>query len=741
MRSPTPNANSLQPDREAPPSSPDLTDKALQAAFETIVLQSLRPVCVGLSALYVIFAISHALFLPPTAALSMNVVASVTALLLLILYYVFRWRSIPVSWAHPLGAGISGLILLNSLLHLYLLSEPEQTTNVALLVIGVGCFFLSARWLALVLAVSLGGWAAIVMVENPSPAWRHFGFMLLGATVLSVLIHTVRVRALGQLERMHLQDERQKKKLEEAVRATQLSKERFRQLSGATFEGVAVHEQGKLVDANQTLATMFGYALSELTEKSALELIAQESRNAVSHHIRLGNEKSFEATGVKKDGTTFPIEISGKAIAHQGHTVSVMVIRDISERKQAEKERAQLISEQAARAEAEAANRSKDEFLATISHELRTPLASIRGWSHMLRSGAVDDTMRERGLEIIERKAVDQAQLINDLLDVSRIITGKLRLEARPVELASLVHVAVDSLRPAADEKSLRLETELDRGAGRVMGDPERLQQVFWNLLSNAIKFTPEGGLVHVRLEHTDSHALLSISDTGIGIAEEFLPHVFDRFRQADSSSTRAYGGLGIGLSIVRHLVELHSGSVSAQSEGEGRGATFTITLPLIVAGVSELSPDGDWKSTAQPAVEGASRQSNSELEGLRVLVVDDDADTCEMLSLVLVRRGALVKTALSARAALDSLAWEPDVIVSDIGMPGQDGYDLIGKLRALGLEQGRQIPAIALTAYAREEDRLHALSAGYQIHIPKPVEPHTLVAAIASLAGRAEKV
>jgi CheY-like chemotaxis protein len=353
----------------------------------------------------------------------------------------------------------------------------------------------------------------------------------------------------------------------------------------------------------------------------------------------------------------------------------------------------------------------------------------------MLRSGEVDDEMRARGLEIIERKAITQAQLINDLLDVSRIITGKLRLDVRTLELAPLVKMATDSARPMADEKSIRLQTTLDAKMMPVLGDPERLQQVLWNLLSNAIKFTPSGGLVWVRLEHTDSHAQITVKDTGVGINPEFLPHVFDRFRQADSSSTRAYGGLGIGLAIVKHLVELHSGAIDVESAGTGCGSTFTIRLPLVVADVPVLSSAHDAEAAAEAGGNGLTHKGGAELKGLRVLVVDDDDDTCKMIDMVLSKCGAEVKTSPSAHQAFEALAWEPDVLVSDIGMPGEDGYEFIGKVRRRGLECGRQIPAIALTAYARDEDRLRALSAGYQIHLPKPVEPERLIAAVAGLA------
>jgi PAS domain S-box-containing protein len=740
MRLPIADHNSTPADEVA--RSPVSESAAIRVALDAIVLQSLRPVCIGLSVLYMIFAVSHALFLPPHAARKMSIVAAASAALLLALYYVLRRVSIPPGWAHGIGAGIAGLILLNSLLHLYLLSEPEQTTNVALLVIGTGCFFLSVRWLALVLALSLGGWAAVALIEPPAPAWRHFGFMLFAATVLSVLIHTVRLRALEQLERMHIRDVRQKQELEEAARAAQLSEERFRQLSEATFEGVAVHEKGRLIDANETLAAMFGYAPADVVGMSALKLVAPESHDAVLRNAQTKNEKPFEAVGLRKDDSTFPIEICEKAIDHHGRTVNVMAIRDISERKQAERGHAQLILEQAARAEAEAANRTKDEFLATISHELRTPLTSIRGWSHMLRTGEVSEEMRERGLEIIERKAVTQAQLINDLLDVSRIITGKLRLDVRAVEIAQLIKVAVDSSHPAADEKGVRLAAALSPAPMPVLGDPERLQQVLLNLLSNAIKFTSAGGLVEIKLEQEDAQARIIVRDTGIGINAEFLPHVFDRFRQADSSSTRAYGGLGIGLSIVRHLVELHSGTVEVESDGPGKGTTFIVHLPLIVADVPALSQAGDQESTTRGGEDGSARLSpNGELKGLRVLVVDDDEDTCKMLAMVLSRYGAEVRVSCSAHQAFEALEWEPDVLVSDIGMPGEDGYELISKVRKHGLARGRQIPAIALTAYAGAEDRLRALSAGYQLHLPKPVEPATLIDAITSLAKRTEKV
>ena len=407
---------------------------------------------------------------------------------------------------------------------------------------------------------------------------------------------------------------------------------------------------------------------------------------------------------------------------------------EVAERKRAEQERTQLLGrEQKAREEAQNANRAKDEFLATVSHELRTPLNAILGWARLLRAGKLDGASVDRALETVERNAKAQAQLIEDLLDVSRVITGKLRLDVRPIELASVIEEAIDSIRPAADAKGIRLLSVLDPRASPVSGDAGRLQQVFWNLLSNAIKFTSRGGRVQVRLERINSHVEVIISDTGAGISPEFLPHVFDRFRQADGTLTRSYGGLGLGLAIVRHLVELHGGRVWADSQGAGRGATFTVQLPLIALRGVELSRDPE---RVHPTVEGDMPLGDSQvLKGVRVLLVDDERDALEMLALVLDQSGAEVKSATSAAEALETLKeWKPDVLVSDIGMPGEDGYTLITKVRAREMEHERQIPAVALTAHARTEDRMRALSSGFQMHVPKPVEPAELIMVIASL-------
>lgn len=388
--------------------------------------------------------------------------------------------------------------------------------------------------------------------------------------------------------------------------------------------------------------------------------------------------------------------------------------------------------------QAEEANRLKDEFLATLSHELRTPLTAILGWARILSMGALDAEDAARALETIERNARAQAQLIEDILDVSRVITGKLRLDVQPVDLTSIIEEAVETVLPSADAKGIRLQRVLDSGESLVSGDPTRLQQIAWNLLSNAVRFTPKNGRVQIRLERVNSHVEIVVEDSGQGIASEVLPHVFERFRQADSSSTRTHGGLGLGLAIVRHLAELHGGSVEAHSEGLEQGATFTVKLPLLVV----RSPDA-VRDEAEPRVHPTTSgdvgfRDAPDLTGLHVLVVDDQEDTRSLLTVVLRSCGARVSSADAALEALGMLVESrPDVLISDLGMPDEDGYSLIKRVRALPLESGGQTPAVALTAYARVEDRLRVLRAGFQLHVHKPVEPLELVTVVATLAGR----
>jgi CheY-like chemotaxis protein/anti-sigma regulatory factor (Ser/Thr protein kinase) len=377
----------------------------------------------------------------------------------------------------------------------------------------------------------------------------------------------------------------------------------------------------------------------------------------------------------------------------------------------------------------------KDEFLATLSHELRTPLTAILGWSNLLRAGKLDAAAALRALEAIERNAKSQHQIIEDLLDVSRIITGKLRLDVREVEPAALIDAAIEAVRPAAEAKGVRIQKVMDTGVGILTGDPSRLQQVFWNLLSNAVKFTPNGGRVQLRIEHTDSHLEITVSDTGQGISAEFLPYVFDRFRQADSTTTRKHGGLGLGLAIARHLVELHGGTVRAESEGAGTGASFIVTLPLLTdyRQAATEEPQHTVRSDNRVALECPER-----LDGLKILVIDDEADTRELLRVALSQCDAEVMTAGSVREALELFQQHrPDILISDIGMPEQDGYELIRRIRELPAELGGDVQAVALTAYARAEDRLRVLRSGYQMHVAKPVEMAELIAVVASLAGR----
>jgi PAS domain S-box-containing protein len=390
--------------------------------------------------------------------------------------------------------------------------------------------------------------------------------------------------------------------------------------------------------------------------------------------------------------------------------------------------------------ESQQANRLKDDFLATLSHELRSPLNAMLGWLTLLRTRKFDEAAKTRALETIERNARTQAQLVEDILDVSRIIRGQLRLNVRPVTLVPVIESALDTVRPAADAKSIRLQSVLDPAAGPVSGDSDRLQQIIWNLLTNAVKFTPKGGRVQICLERINSHVEITVADTGQGISAEFLPYVFDRFRQADGSITRSYNGLGLGLAIVRHLVELHGGTVHAESPGKGLGARFTVKLPLMAVTTKDSEHE-----RVHPTVGGrVSFENSPSLKGLRILVVDDEADARELLIQILKESGVevvAVATAEEAIRVLTEQASRLDVLVSDIGMPNQDGYSLLRRVRSLPPEMGGQIPAVALTAYARTEDRRAAFLAGFQSHLAKPVELAELIAVIANLTGRTGQV
>ncbi len=411
---------------------------------------------------------------------------------------------------------------------------------------------------------------------------------------------------------------------------------------------------------------------------------------------------------------------------------------DIDDQKRAQQELSRLMAlEQAAHGAAETANRTKDEFLATVSHELRTPLTVILGWLGSLRHGDMNEEMTARALEVIERNAKAQAQIIEDILDVSRIASGKLRLEIKPVHLATIISGAIDSGRLASDAKSIEFFLRLDPDVGLVSGDANRLQQVMSNLLNNAIKFTPSGGRVEVRLERVNSHAQITVSDNGKGIKDEFLPFIFDSFRQAESSSTRNYNGLGLGLSIVRNIVEMHGGTIQAQSPGEGRGASFTVSIPLLLS----VSPEkAVFDYTERQSGKEAGFHVPPEFFGLRILVVDDETDTREMLCAILEQCGAEVQSSSSAKAALEiATQWQPHLLLSDIAMPEEDGYWLISQVRALEQATETHLPAVALTAYVKVEDRVQVLEAGFDMFVPKPVNAIELLTVIASLIPSAE--
>jgi PAS domain S-box-containing protein len=515
------------------------------------------------------------------------------------------------------------------------------------------------------------------------------------------------------------------------------------------FAIFATDTEGHILSWNPGVGHLLGYEESEWVGRHGSVIFTHEDRERgadkqeMETAAREGRALD-ERLHVRKDGSRF--WSSGLLMAlrdGEGHLRGYSkMLRDATRSRQTEdmlrdangRLVAAAVREQEARADAEEANRLKDEFLATLSHELRTPLTAILGWARLLRSGRLDERSGARALEIIERNADAQNQLIEDILDVSRIITGKLALHVEPVEPVAVIEAAVEAVRPAAEARRVELNVLLSPEPSPVSGDAARLRQVIWNLLTNAVKFTPEGGRVEVRVERTDSHVRIKVSDTGEGIDPKFLPYVFDRFRQADASTTRKRGGLGLGLAIVRHLVELHGGTVSAESEGRGRGTTFTVSLPA--ADTQASGPEGSRPAREESIPTFADCPPS--LSGLRVLVVDDEPDTLDFLVAVLEGCEAEVMTASSAAEAFRLMREaKPDVVVSDIGMPDEDGYEFIRKVRRLGDDEGGRTPAIALTAYAREEDRRATIRAGFQTHMTKPVEPSELAEVIADLVGR----
>ena len=487
--------------------------------------------------------------------------------------------------------------------------------------------------------------------------------------------------------------------------------------------------EGKILQANDAVSHLLGFRQDEVVEQSVSRFLgADETREFVAAL------KEVVEHGVSRNVRLHPRSASGEIISTtlnasalrdtEGDVIGAIgILRDMRAYEQV------LSDLEESRRELCDADQAKDRFLAVVSHELRTPLTAMLGWVRLLTTGMLDDATSARALPVIERNTKLLAQLIDDLLNVSRIVAGKLTLEAGPVDLVAVIEWAMEAVQGLADAKSIGLKAVLDPSAGAVVGDPGRLQQVVWNLLSNAIKFTPSRGRIDLRLERAGSHARLTVRDTGRGIHPELLPHIFDRFRQDDG--TKRHGGLGLGLAIVRHIVELHEGTVRAQSEGEGRGATLVVELPLPVDDV----PPAPKPAAVYRKLENApSRLIN--LVGRRILVVDDEADARDLLAEILGHAGATVAVVSSADEALETLSrWRPDVLVSDIGMPGDDGYVLIRKVRALSAEEGGLVRALALTAYARSEDRALALEAGFHTHIAKPVDPLELTALIAGLA------
>jgi PAS domain S-box-containing protein len=495
---------------------------------------------------------------------------------------------------------------------------------------------------------------------------------------------------------------------------------------------------GIITSWNRGAERIFGYTAEEAVGRSITMLLPaerlDEEQRILSTLTRGERIDHFETERVTKQGKRIHVSVSVSPLKDStGRVVGgAKIARDITSRTMMQREREDILrKERDARALAEAASRSKDAFLAMVSHELRSPLSPILAWARMLRQGLLDDAKMAQAVQIIERNALAQAQLIDDLLDISRIVAGKLRLEVQSVDLLAIIHHALDSIRPTADAKAIRLAAVLDSETGRITGDPARLHQVLWNLLSNAVKFTEKGGRVQVTLERVNSHVEVSVHDTGRGIASDFLPLLFQRFQQAESGSSRTYGGLGLGLSIVRHIVELHGGTVTATSPGEGMGASFTVRLPRV-----SLAAPADGPDRRHPTIGSLPELTErTSLSGLRVLVVDDEPDSNDVVSAVLTYAGAEVRVGGSAAQGLDQLReWLPQVIVSDIGMPNVDGYAFLSEIRAQPGELGR-IPAVALTAYATTDDRIRIFSAGFQAHIVKPVDPGELLAVVAGVA------
>ena len=519
---------------------------------------------------------------------------------------------------------------------------------------------------------------------------------------------------------------------EPAARPVELHSDLYREIFAHSKEAIAIIDpDGYYLQQNGAHFTLLGYADDDLEGKTPAIYLGEETFQKILRELNQKGDFAGETICSTRSGEELTIELSvftmRSGLGEPQCYVSIM--RDITTRKKTEERLAHLlVRERTARADAEKANRLKDEFLATLSHELRTPLNAVIGWSRILKAGRLDNESSVHAIEVIERNAWAQKQIIEDILDVSRVITGKLQLHLGPVDLISVINAALDAVRPALEAKDIRIETQFHDGLKVIAGDFDRLQQVVWNLLSNASKFTPVGGTVGVSINQDETYMQIQVRDTGPGIAADFLPHVFERFRQADGSTTRTHGGLGLGLAIVRHLVELHGGMIAA--ENSGSGAVFTVRLPLPS---SELSLE---RAPAPARVD--QKVTEVDLKDVRILVVEDELDALDLLTIDLTAHGAKVRGAASAAHAIELLHAEQfDLMISDIGMADTDGYNLIQQVRRQESENGEHIPAIALTAYARTQDRIRALTAGYNTHVAKPVEIKELVTVVKCLIGK----
>lgn len=538
-----------------------------------------------------------------------------------------------------------------------------------------------------------------------------------------------------------------RKRVETAVLAEQ---RRTRAILDTALDAIiGMDHQGIITDFNPAAERIFGYEAAHVVGRELADLLIphqlrQQHRTGLNRYLATGDgpfiDRRIETTAYHADGREFPVEVAITRVSHDGPPRFTGFVRDLTAQAKAEREREQLLRrELTARRQAEAASRAKDEFLATLSHELRTPLNAIVGWTHMLLDGTMDERSARKALEVIDRNAQLQTRLVADLLDVSRIITGGLRLNLRPVDLGSLIRGALDGVRPAADAKKVRLRSHLTASTGVIEGDPERLQQVVWNLLSNAVKFTAAGGSVDIALgDGENGGVVIRVRDDGAGIEPAFLPHVFERFRQANGSVSRQHGGLGLGLAIVRHLVELHGGVVRAESDGPGRGSTFIVELP-------RADPDRLFTSSGEHgpiAVEPTQLEKLASLDGCRALVVDDQDDARELVAAILTKAGAQVQMALSADDALRQLELSsPDILLADIGMPGLDGYALINEIRRREAGTEQHLPAAAISAYAGPKDRQRALAEGFDWHVAKPINPSAILEAVGCIWRGTRKI